>query len=128
MGMDVTLCAPTTLLPQHPQSLGAKITSNFEEAVNDADVVMLLRPQLERQQSGLFPSVKEYRELFGLDKDKMRFLKDDAIVMHPGPINRGVELSSYVADSKNSVILNQVTNGVATRMAVLYLLGGGENA
>ena len=127
MGMDVTLCAPTTLLPQHPQSLGVKITSNFEDAVKDADVVMLLRPQLERQESGLFPSVKEYRGLFGLDKDKMELLKKDAIVMHPGPINRGVELSSYVADSKNSVILNQVTNGVATRMAVLYLLGGGEN-
>jgi aspartate carbamoyltransferase catalytic subunit len=127
LGMDVTLCGPSTFLPQHSESLGVNITSNFAEAVDGADVVMTLRPQLERQATGLFPSIREYRTLFGLDSEKLSLLKDDAIIMHPGPINRGVELSSAVADSDRSVILEQVTNGVATRMAVLYLLGGGEN-
>ncbi len=124
MGMDVTLCGPATLLPQQTETLDAKITTNFEEAVTGADVVMMLRPQLERQDDGLFPSVREYRTLYGLDSDKLKFLKKDAIIMHPGPINRGVELSSDVADSDRAVILDQVTNGVAVRMAVLYLLGG----
>ena len=90
-------------------------------------MVMTLRPQLERQATGLFPSIREYRSLFGLNSQKLSMLKDDVVIMHPGPINRGVELSSAVADSDRSVILDQVTNGVATRMAVLYLLGGGEN-
>lgn len=127
MGMDVTLCGPPTLLPQHQESLEANITSNMDEAIEDADVVMLLRPQLERQNKGLIPSVREYRTFFGMDVDKFKHLKEHAIIMHPGPINRGVELSSEAADSDRSVILDQVTNGVATRMAVLYLLGGGEH-
>jgi aspartate carbamoyltransferase catalytic subunit len=125
MGMDVTLCGPPTLLPQHPQVLGVKVTDNMDEALCGANVVMLLRLQLERQGSGLFPSIREYRERYGLDLDKLSKLPDNIIVMHPGPINRGIELASNVADCSKSVILDQVTNGVAVRMAALYLLGGG---
>ncbi len=128
MGMDVTLCGPPTLLPQHPDILGVHITDNMDEALRGANVVMLLRLQLERQGAGLFPSIREYRERYGLDLDKLNRLPDDIIVMHPGPINRGIELASNVADCGKSVILDQVTNGVAVRMAVLFLLGGGENA
>ena len=127
MGMEVTLCGPPTLLPQHPQILGVKITDNMDEALAGANVVMLLRLQLERQGSGLFPSIREYRERYGFDLDKMSKLPDNIVVMHPGPINRGIELASNVADGDKSVILDQVTNGVAVRMAALYLLGGGEN-
>jgi len=126
MGMDVTLCGAPTLIPQHPDIFGVRITDNIEEALKGANVVMLLRLQLERQGSGLFPSVREYRERYGLDLDKLSKLPDDIIVMHPGPINRGIEMASNVADCSKSVILEQVTNGVAVRMAVLYLLGGGE--
>jgi aspartate carbamoyltransferase catalytic subunit len=127
MGMDVTLCGPPTLLPQHADVLGVKVTDSMDEALRGADVVMLLRLQLERQGSGLFPSIREYRERYGLDLDKLNKLPGDIIVMHPGPINRGIELASNVADCGKSVILDQVTNGVAVRMAVLFLLGGGEN-
>ncbi len=128
MGMDVTLCGPPTLLPQHPEVLGVRVTDSMDEALRGANVVMLLRLQLERQGAGLFPSIREYRERYGLDLDKLNRLPDDIIVMHPGPINRGIELASNVADCGKSVILDQVTNGVAVRMAVLFLLGGGENA
>jgi len=124
LGMDVTLCGPSTLLPQHPELLGVKTTANVHEAIKDSDAVMLLRLQLERQDSGLFPSVREYRKLYGLDIEKLSEMKETAIIMHPGPINRSVEIASEVADCKRSVILDQVTNGVATRMAVLSLLGG----
>ncbi|MFP4012508.1 MAG: aspartate carbamoyltransferase catalytic subunit [Chitinispirillaceae bacterium] len=127
MGMDVVLCGPPTLLPQHHHSLGVPVTDNLDEALDGADVVMLLRIQLERQSSAVFPSIREYRDRYGLDLEKLSGLKDNVVIMHPGPINRGVELASNVADSGNSVILDQVTNGVAVRMAVLYLLGGGEN-
>jgi len=126
MGMDVTLCGPETLLPQHRESLGVKVTNSMEEAMDNADVVMLLRLQLERQSGGLFPSVREYRELYGLDLDKLSTLPEHTVIMHPGPINRGIELASNVADCGRSIILDQVTNGVAVRMAILYLLGGGE--
>ncbi|HON11194.1 MAG TPA: aspartate carbamoyltransferase catalytic subunit [Chitinispirillaceae bacterium] len=128
MGMDVVLCGPPTLLPQHRESLGVPVTDNLDEALEGADVVMLLRLQLERQSSGAFPSIREYRDRYGLDLDKLSSLPENVLIMHPGPINRGVELASDVADGPNSVILEQVTNGVAVRMAVLYLLGGGENA
>ncbi len=128
MGMDVTLCGPQTFLPQHTESLGVKVTTRLEEAIDDADVVMMLRPQLERQTNGLFPSIREYRTYYGLDREKLSLMRDDALIMHPGPINRGVELEPEVADCDRSVILDQVTNGVATRMGILYLLGGGENA
>lgn len=127
MGMKVTLCGPPTLLPQHPESLPVRVTDSVEDALSDADVVMLLRLQLERQTSGLFPTIREYRERYGLDLDKIASLPEHVIIMHPGPINRGIELSSGVADSNRSVILDQVTNGVAVRMAALYLLGGGES-
>ena len=126
MGMDVVLCGPPTLLPQHTDSLGVPVTDNIDEALDGADVVMMLRVQLERQSSAVFPSVHEYRDRYGFDMDRLSKMKKDVVVMHPGPINRGVELASNVADSGNSVILDQVTNGVAVRMAVLYLLGGGE--
>jgi aspartate carbamoyltransferase catalytic subunit len=128
LGMEVTLCGPSTLLPQDSGSLGCTVTSDINAAIEHADVIMLLRPQLERQQRGMFPSIREYRTLFGIDREKMKRAQKNAVIMHPGPINRGVELSSDIADSSNSIILNQVTNGLATRMAVLYLLGGGENA
>ena len=127
MGMDVVLCGPPTLLPQHRESLGVPVTDNLDEALDGADVIMLLRLQLERQSSGAFPSIREYRDRYGLDLDKLASLPESVLIMHPGPINRGIELSSNVADGPNSVILEQVTNGVAVRMAVLYLLGGGEN-
>ncbi len=127
MGMDVTLCAPPTLMPQHTDSLGVTVTDNIFEAIEGADVIMLLRLQLERQTSGLFPSVREYRELYGVDLEKLVNVPDHTLIMHPGPINRGIELASNVADSERSVILDQVTNGVAVRMAALYLLGGGES-
>ncbi|MCL2688384.1 MAG: aspartate carbamoyltransferase catalytic subunit [Chitinispirillia bacterium] len=128
MGMDVVLCGPPTLLPQHAHtaSLGVPVTDNLDEALDGADVVMLLRIQLERQSSAVFPSNREYRDRYGVDLDRLSKLKENVVIMHPGPINRGVELASNVADSKNAVILDQVTNGVAVRMAVLYLLGGGE--
>jgi aspartate carbamoyltransferase catalytic subunit len=127
MGMDVRLCCAPTLLPQHADSIPARFTDSLEEAVRDVDVVMLLRLQLERQQAGLFPAVREYRHRYGIDPEKMHLFPEHALIMHPGPINRGIELSSTVADGPRSVILDQVTNGVAVRMAVLYLLGGGDN-
>ena len=126
-GMKPILCGPPTLLPQHPESLGVPVTDDLGKALDGADVVMLLRLQLERQGAGLFPSIREYRERYGLDLDKLNKLPGDIVVMHPGPINRGIELASNVADSDKSVILDQVTNGVAVRMAVLFLLGGGDN-
>jgi len=127
MGMRVALCGPQPLLPQHHDCFGVTVTDDINEALDGADVVMLLRLQLERQARGLFPSIREYRERWGLDADKLDRLPPGALVMHPGPINRGIELASDVADGSRSVILDQVTNGVAVRMAVLYLLGGSEN-
>jgi aspartate carbamoyltransferase catalytic subunit len=128
MGMKVVACGPPTLLPQHCAPLGITVTDSMDEALDGADVVMMLRLQLERQGSGLFPSIREYRERYGLDLEKLSKLPKNVLVMHPGPINRGIELASNVADGDQSVILDQVTNGVAVRMAVIYLLGGGENA
>ncbi|MBN1758213.1 MAG: aspartate carbamoyltransferase catalytic subunit [Chitinispirillaceae bacterium] len=127
MGADVVLCGPPTLLPQHYESLGVPMTDNLDEALDGADVVMMLRLQRERQASGAFPTIREYRNRYCFDLDKLYSLPENVVVMHPGPINRGIELASDVADGNNSVILQQVTNGVALRMAVLYLLGGGEN-
>ena len=129
MGMKVVLCGPPTLLPQKPRGLGVEVTDSIDHALDGADVIMMLRLQLERQNAGLFPSIREYRERYGLDLEKLSKLPSNVIVMHPGPINRGIELASNVADGEQSVILDQVTNGVAVRMAVLYLLGGGgDNA
>ncbi len=128
MGAKVTVCGPATLLPPHVESLGVKATTDFEGAVAGKDVVMMLRIQLERQKRGMFPSLMEYYQRYGLTEERLKLADKDVIVMHPGPMNRGVEIASEVADGPYSVILDQVENGVSVRMAVLYLLlGGGED-
>jgi len=124
MGAEVRLAAPPTMLPVDVESLGVKGFTSLREAIDGADVVMALRIQMERLTGAPFPSVREYSATFGVDRAKLRYAKDDAIVMHPGPVNRGVELSHDLADHRPSVILDQVRNGVAIRMAVLYLLAG----
>lgn len=125
MGAEVWVCGPPTLVPWEYQRLGAKITYCIDEALQAADVVMMLRIQHERQNEAFLPSTREYFNLYGLTRERMRLAKPDAIIMHPGPMNRGVEIESEVADGPASVILEQVSNGVAARMAVLYLLSGG---
>ena len=122
MGAEVRVAGPSTLMPPQIEKMGVKAYYNVEEAIKDADVVMGLRIQLERQKSGLFPSIDEYREYFGINKERMKLAKADAILMHPGPINRNVELTSEAANDKYSVIEEQVTNGVAVRMALLKIL------
>jgi aspartate carbamoyltransferase catalytic subunit len=124
MGAEVRVAGPPTMLPAQVESLGVKAFTSLREALDGADVVMALRIQSERLAGAAFPTIREYSSTFGLDRQKMRFAKDDAIVMHPGPVNRGVELSHDLADRRPSVILDQVRNGVALRMAVLYLLAG----
>jgi len=124
LGADVTLAGPPTLIPVGIERLGVKVTHSMEEAVRGCDVIMMLRIQIERQGKGYFPSLREYFNLFGLTEERVALAKSDVIIMHPGPINRGVEIASSVADGPYSVILDQVTNGVAIRMAVLYLLAG----
>jgi aspartate carbamoyltransferase catalytic subunit len=126
MGAKVTVSGPPTMIPAGIELFGVKVVTNPAEAVKDKDVVMMLRIQLERQSNVLFPSLREYASFFGLTKEILKGAKKDVIVMHPGPINRGVEITSEVADGPCSVILDQVTNGVAVRMAVLYLLLGGH--
>ncbi len=122
MGAEVVLCAPETLLPPAIKSFGARVTHDVREAVSGADVVMGLRIQKERQQSGLFPSLREYAKYFSVDAEMVKLAKKNALIMHPGPVNRGVEMPSTVVDSEGSVINEQVMNGVAVRMALLYLL------
>jgi aspartate carbamoyltransferase catalytic subunit len=122
MGAEVSLAGPATLMPPDIEKTGAKVFNTIHEALIDADVVMALRLQLERQKKALFPTVREYSRFFGLDENRLQLAKKDALIMHPGPINRGVELTSAVAGDDNSVIEEQVTNGVAIRMALLYLL------
>jgi aspartate carbamoyltransferase catalytic subunit len=124
----VTVSGPPTMMPLRADSLGVKVVYNPAEAIKDKDVIIVLRIQLERQSKVLFPSIREYSTCFGINKEIMRNAKEDAIIMHPGPINRGVELSSDVADGPFSVILDQVANGVAVRMALLYLLMGGAKS
>ena len=124
MGADVTLCAPPTLLPQEFSSL-ATLSWRIDEAIEGADVVMMLRLQQERMTSAFISTAREYHAQYGLTLDRLKRAKSDVVVLHPGPMNRGVEIASEVADSKASLILDQVTNGVAVRMAVLYLLLGG---
>jgi aspartate carbamoyltransferase catalytic subunit len=124
LGAKVWVCGPTTLIPWEFERLGARVTGNIDEALKDADVVMMLRMQNERQNEAFVPSGREYFNFYGLTLDRMRQAKKETIVMHPGPMNRGVEIDSAVADAPCSVILNQVENGVAVRMAVLYLLSG----
>ena len=126
LGANVTLCGPPTLVPRVFERLGCRITYNVEEAIADADIINLLRIQHERQRKTMFPSIAEYTNLFGLNKSRFAHTKPDVLVMHPGPINRGVEIDSELADCSRSVILEQVTNGLAIRMAVLFLLNGGQ--
>jgi aspartate carbamoyltransferase catalytic subunit len=128
MGMTVTVAGPPTLIPPACQELGVKVSHRLDEAIAHADVIMMLRLQHERMQAGLIPSVREYSRVWGLGLDRLEQCRPDVLFMHPGPVNRGVELSPEVADGPYSVILDQVTNGVAVRMAVLYLLAGSKAA
>ena len=121
-GANVKLCGPNSLMPKYIEKLGVEVINNFDEALKWCDVVNMLRIQNERMNNSFFPSVREYVKLYGLNNDRLNKLSREIIVMHPGPINRGVELTSEIADSKNSIILDQVENGVAIRMAVIYLL------
>lgn len=124
MGAKVKVCGPPTLIPKHIQSFGVEVSYNVEETLKWCDVANVLRIQLERQNKPLFSTLREYSMFYGIDKAMLDRVDKDIIIMHPGPINRGVELSSDVADSDQSIILDQVENGVAVRMAVLYLLAG----
>jgi aspartate carbamoyltransferase catalytic subunit len=124
LGAQVRVSGPPTLVPAGIQRLGVRVTASIDEAVDQADVIMMLRIQQERMQGAFFPSLREYYNVFGLTAERVKRAKEDVIIMHPGPINRGVEIASEVADGPYSVILEQVANGVAVRMAVLYLLAG----
>ena len=126
LGANVTLCGPSTLVPKTFEKMGCRVTHDVDEAIRDADIINLLRIQHERQRKTMFPSIGEYTALFGLNKARMAKTKPDVLIMHPGPINRGVEIDSEVADCARSVILEQVTNGLAVRMAVLFLVNGGK--
>lgn len=127
MGASVTVCAPPTMLPRDIEKLGVNVSYDLKEAIREVDVINLLRIQFERDSGLLFPSIREYGRYFGLTEELMKFVAPETLVMHPGPINRGIEISSNVADGAQSVILEQVTNGLAVRMAILYLLNGGES-
>jgi aspartate carbamoyltransferase catalytic subunit len=124
LGAEVMVCGPTTLIPKYIKSLGVKVEHNLKNALEWCDVANILRIQLERQELKYFPSLREYSMMYGVTKEVLDDLKKDIVIMHPGPINRGVEITSDVADSKHSIILDQVENGVAVRMAILYLLAG----
>ena len=126
MGAEVVLAGPTTLMPSHLEDLGVKAYNDVEKAVEGADVVMGLRIQLERQKKGLFPTVREYTKYFGINERRLKLAKPDAILMHPGPVNRGVELTADIVDGESSVINEQVTNGVCIRMAALNRIVNGE--
>jgi aspartate carbamoyltransferase catalytic subunit len=125
LGAEVRVCGPRTMIPPGIETLGCRVFGDMEEAIKDADVIMMLRIQLERQKESLFPSAREYSRLYGLDRAKLEKARKDVIILHPGPINRGMEISPEVADGPWSLILDQVTNGVAIRMALFYLLLGG---
>lgn len=125
VGCDVSVCAPASMIPSGIEKLGVKVFYNMKDALKDADVVMMLRIQKERSGGNYFSTLREYSKYFSLNKETIKYAKDDVIVMHPGPMNRGVEISSQIADGELSVILPQVKNGLALRMALLYLLSGG---
>jgi aspartate carbamoyltransferase catalytic subunit len=127
MGAQLWACAPSTLMPPELERFGVRATTSIDEAIADADVIMMLRIQHERMHGHFIPSTREYFTLFGLTPERVARAKPDVIIMHPGPMNRGVEIDSDVADGPYSVILEQVANGVAVRMAVLYLLAGQES-
>ena len=124
LGAEVILCGPLTLLPREVEKLPVRISFDFEEVIREADVLYFLRIQKEREKRSLFPSLREYANFFGLNKSRLELLKKGCLIMHPGPVNRGVELDPEVADGPRAVILEQVTNGLAIRMAVLYILSG----
>ncbi len=126
MGANVLLCGPPTFIPYGVESLGVKVTYDLDEALDFADVINVLRIQKERQGKGLIPSLREYRNVYGVTQQRLSKLKKTITIMHPGPINRGVEIDSDVADSEHSIILHQVLNGVAVRMSILFLLAGGK--
>jgi aspartate carbamoyltransferase catalytic subunit len=128
LGAEVRVAGPPPMIPPAVESLGVKVAGSLREALDGADVVMVLRIQRERLQGAFFPSIREYASTFGVDRARLRFAKDDAIVMHPGPVNRGVELAHDLTDHRPSVVLDQVRNGVALRMAVLYLYAGRKGA
>lgn len=124
MGAEVSVCGPSTMIPRNIEDLGVKVIHNIDEAIQENDVLNVLRIQLERKAREYFPSIREYSNYFGINEERLEKIgKEDILILHPGPINRGVELSSGVADGLKQIILKQVTNGVAVRMAVLYLLG-----
>lgn len=126
LGAEVTVCGPSTLMPKDMSLMPVKVEASLEKAISGADVVMCLRLQKERQDKALLSSEREYRDLYGVTSDRLSKWNPNAKIMHPGPVNRNIELDSTVADSPQSLILDQVTNGVAVRMSALYLLGGGE--
>ena len=126
LGANVTLCGPSTLVPRVFEQMGCRVTYDLDEALANADVINLLRIQHERQRKSMFPSIGEYAHLFGLNRTRLTKAKPNALIMHPGPMNRGVEIKSELADCDRAVILEQVTNGIAVRMAVLYLVNGGN--
>ncbi|MFA5027547.1 MAG: aspartate carbamoyltransferase catalytic subunit, partial [Candidatus Methylomirabilota bacterium] len=126
MGMEIRACGPPTLLPRYVETLGVERFTSLEAAIADVDVIMMLRIQRERMGSGFFPTLREYSKLFGLNPGRLAKARSDALIMHPGPINRGVEIAPEVADGPHSLILDQVENGLAVRMALLYLLVGGQ--
>jgi aspartate carbamoyltransferase catalytic subunit len=126
LGANVTLCGPSTLVPRVFEQMGCRVTYDLDEALASADIINLLRIQHERQRKTMFPSIGEYASLFGLTLARLAKTKPDALIMHPGPMNRGVEIESEIADGDRAVILEQVTNGIAVRMAALYLVNGGK--
>jgi len=126
LGANITLCGPSTLVPKVFEQMGCRVTYDLDEALANADVINLLRIQHERQRKTMFPSIGEYASLFGLNRSRLAKTKPDAMIMHPGPMNRGVEIESEIADCPRAVILEQVTNGIAIRMSVLYLVNGGN--
>jgi aspartate carbamoyltransferase catalytic subunit len=126
LGAEVTLCGPPTFIPPEIESMGVRVSHDLDEVIPESDILMMLRIQTERLDDCFFPTVREYSDLFGLNAERMARAKPDVTIMHPGPINRGVEITPEVADGPHSVILEQVRNGLAVRMAVLYLLSGGE--
>jgi aspartate carbamoyltransferase catalytic subunit len=127
-GIAVRVAGPPTLIPPGVEELGVKVSYRLEDAIRDVDVIMMLRLQQERMTANYIPSLREYSRLYGLTLDRLRAAREDVLIMHPGPVNRGIELAPEVADGPYSVILDQVANGVAVRMALLYLLLGGRSA
>jgi len=127
LGAEVTVAGPPTMMPKEIEKMGVTVSFNLEKVIPQADFINVLRIQLERQGKGLFPSIEEYRDIYGLTQEKLKNAKENIVILHPGPINRGTEISTEVADGPYNVILNQVTNGVAIRMSVLFLLLGGDS-